>query len=204
MKTVANVSDESVKKATGKSWDEWRAVLDKEGARKMAHRDIARLLQETGLVRNMWWAQTVTVGYEYMRGSRVIGQTADAGFQVGVSRTIDSPRRRAWDFLLSPRGLKIWLGNAATLKPAKGTVYRTADGGSGEVRGVKRAERLRLTWKPRGWKRATVVQLYLHPSSGKTSVRFHQERLPGRAERERMRRRWVRALAGLEKALRSK
>ncbi len=34
---VTGLSDQAVKKATGKSWQEWLAILDKAGARKMTH-----------------------------------------------------------------------------------------------------------------------------------------------------------------------
>ena len=42
--TQRKISDAAVRKATGKSWDEWFAVLDSEGADALPHKQIARLL----------------------------------------------------------------------------------------------------------------------------------------------------------------
>jgi hypothetical protein len=41
------VSDEAVKKATGKAWRQWFSLLDRVGASAMSHREIARWLSTT-------------------------------------------------------------------------------------------------------------------------------------------------------------
>jgi hypothetical protein len=62
-KPALNVGAEAVKAKTGKVWADWFKLLDKAGARKLAHPEIATLLHEKhGL--SGWWAQMVTVGYE--------------------------------------------------------------------------------------------------------------------------------------------
>jgi hypothetical protein len=40
--TAKRISDESVLKATGRSWNEWYSILNKAGAKKMEHKEIAR------------------------------------------------------------------------------------------------------------------------------------------------------------------
>lgn len=63
------ISDETVIEKTGKPSDEWHAILDAWDAPAKGHPAIARYLeQEHGL--SGWWAQTVTVRYEYARGLR--------------------------------------------------------------------------------------------------------------------------------------
>ena len=59
----ARISDEAVSAATGKHWSEWFAVLDEEGAVRMKHANIARLVRERHVASD-WWAQTITVEYE--------------------------------------------------------------------------------------------------------------------------------------------
>ena len=54
-------SDETIKRGSGKSWDEWFAILDTWGATKRSHGEIARYVNEKHGVSG-WWAQTVTVG----------------------------------------------------------------------------------------------------------------------------------------------
>ena len=36
---------------------------------------------------------------------RVVGQTKDAGFEIGVSRTVEHPPEAVWGFLTGPDGL---------------------------------------------------------------------------------------------------
>ena len=43
--------------------------------------------------------------------TRPTGLTKDAGWQVGVSRTLPIDVGAAWDYLLSPAGLAHWLGD---------------------------------------------------------------------------------------------
>ena len=61
--TKGRVSDEVVKKATGKVWARWFSILNKAGAEDMSHTEIAHLLS-TEHISNGWWAQMVTVEYE--------------------------------------------------------------------------------------------------------------------------------------------
>lgn len=66
---TSGLGDASVKARTGKRWKEWLAVLDRAGARRMKHLEIARYLaSERGL--GPWWSQMVTVGIERTRGMR--------------------------------------------------------------------------------------------------------------------------------------
>lgn len=88
------ISSAAVAKATGRTWAEWLALLDKAGARKMPHREIAQRLQVRHKVPQ-WWSQMVAVGYEQARGLRVPHQKAD-GFEISVSKTMGAPVDRAF------------------------------------------------------------------------------------------------------------
>jgi len=88
------ISSAAIRRATGRTWTEWLAVLDRAGARKLAHREIVRLLQpQRGL--SDWWRQMVVVGYEQARGLRIEHGRAD-GFGVSVSKSIAAPVGRAY------------------------------------------------------------------------------------------------------------
>ena len=79
-------SDESIKRGSGKTWDEWFAILDSWGAKERTHTEIARYVHEEHDVSG-WWAETVTVGYERGRGMRGVNEQA-SGFYVGVTKTL--------------------------------------------------------------------------------------------------------------------
>src|SRR5688500_10186870 len=82
-------SDEVMLARTGRAWPEWVAALDGMGAVEMEHRDIARWVhEETGLD---WWSQTITVGYERIRGLRDVGQRRGGTYEANKSRTYHVP-----------------------------------------------------------------------------------------------------------------
>jgi hypothetical protein len=100
------VGDAALKKRTGKTWPQWFQILDKAGAKKLNHTQIATLLYEKLKVPG-WWCQMVAVGYEQSRGMREIYQSGDSfsanlgrTFACGVSKLYsafnDQEIRRAW------------------------------------------------------------------------------------------------------------
>jgi uncharacterized protein YndB with AHSA1/START domain len=190
---LERISPEALREATGQDWDGWLDVLDAAGAAEWSHKEIVSHLQrEHGSETTSWWRQSIAVGYEQARGKRVLGETRDAGFQVGVQRSIDASRTEAWELLTSRP--ELWLGEGAAVAFEPGERYEVTDA-SGEIRVVKPGERLRLTWQPADWEAPATVQLTLVEStSGKTAIQAHLERLPGGEAREAMRSRWREAL----------
>ncbi|MGI0018959.1 MAG: hypothetical protein ACREAY_00655 [Nitrososphaera sp.] len=85
---TSRISDEAVRKKTGRDWKGGFALLDKAGAKKMAHKEIAQYLGSAGVPG--WWAQMVAVSYEQERGLREKYQQA-GGYSAGASRTFAVP-----------------------------------------------------------------------------------------------------------------
>ena len=197
--TLGRISSHSVREATGRGWDAWLEALDAAGAADWDHREIVAYLERAHPeVTSGWWRQSIAVGYERARGKRVVGQTADAGFQVGVQRTVGATAMGVWELITSRPDL--WLGEGASVAFAEGARYEVppGDGGpgaSGEVRVVKPGERLRMTWHPEDWPAPATLQVTLSESrSGKTAITAHLEKLPDADAREAMRARWREAL----------
>ncbi len=98
-------SDEAVRAATGRGWQEWHAVLDALGAAQLPHRDIAaRLATDHGVAD--WWAQTITVEYERSVGRRDMGQRCDGAFTAGATKTLPQSiddALAAWERLVAGR-----------------------------------------------------------------------------------------------------
>ena len=63
------ISDEVVLARTGKSSQEWYSILDEWGMKEKGHTLAAKHLREEYGV-GPWWAQVVTIRYEWERGLR--------------------------------------------------------------------------------------------------------------------------------------
>lgn len=203
-RSFARVSDEAVADATGRDWDAWLAALDAQGAAELDHKAVVALVRNAGVERG-WWQQTVAVGYERARGLREVGETADAGFQVGVQRTLPVAQDRLWELLVAPEGLACWLETPEAFQLEPGVQYETTDGTTGDVRTVTAGERLRLTWQPATRDAPTTLQLTLacpRNDETRTTLRFHHEQLADGAEREAMRDHWRTVLDELETVVR--
>ncbi|WNF28883.1 SRPBCC domain-containing protein [Streptomyces sp. C11-1] len=125
------------------------------------------------------------------------GLTQDAGWEIGVSRTIRRPLTAVWEFIVGPEGIALWLGIDGPLPTEKGAPYRTADGLGGELRSYRPGDRVRLTYG------TSTVQVAVTPGSSadRTVLSFHQERLASAEEREERRTYWKNAMDRAEAEL---
>ncbi len=130
-----------------------------------------------------------------MTAERVVGQTAESGFQIGVRRTLPYSEDALWSAVLSPEGMRIWLGGPTELE--SGAAYSLENGTTGQIRVYAPGSHLRLTWQPSGWERPSVVQIRVIPAKKGTTLSFHQEQLDGASTREAMRAHWEDVIARL-------
>ena len=101
-------SDEAVKTKTGKVWAEWFKILDKAGAQKWPHTEIAACLYEKQTV-SPWWSQMVAVEYEHERGIRQKFQKCDGEFSASGSRTMAAPMTKVYAAWTDEKLRKRWL-----------------------------------------------------------------------------------------------
>ena len=102
-------SDATIRRRTGRGWEEWFDLLDEYGAAERPHRDIARWVAERlGIEPLVWEAQAVTISYERARGARAVGQHAD-GFRITASRTVQVPAERLFDAFADEMQRRQWL-----------------------------------------------------------------------------------------------
>lgn len=178
---AAGVSDDAVRKATGRGWKEWFDLLDAADASAMKHADIARHLHEEHDCPP-WWSQQVTVGYEQARGLRQKHQKP-GGFEVGVSKTFPMPLAEleaAW----TDEGRTAWLDDA------RFSVHKHTPGKS-----------LRGRWSEEGEPDQLVGVYFWDKGADKSQVQVQHAKLPDAEAVERMRAWWKDALGRLETAL---
>jgi hypothetical protein len=170
---LAGMSDAAVQKKTDRTWGGWVRALDAAGAAELPHRDIARHVQSEYDVSG-WWAQTITVGYERIRGLREKGQRRGGGYDVNKSKTYPVPVAVLYGaFGARKRGR--WLDAGVVVKKAT------------------REKSMRLTFED-----GTPVEVYFwEKGPAKSQVQLQHRKLPTRSAAERMRTFWTERLAAL-------
>lgn len=127
------LSDDSVRAATGRGWDEWCALIDLDPGRDVGHSAIAAHLVEHHGVDG-WWAQTVTVGYERIRGIRLKYQMADGTFTASKSKTVPVDHELLRKTLLEDRDdLFPGIDTELRSKPTSKTVRLAIGPGTAEI-----------------------------------------------------------------------
>jgi len=172
----AGVGDAAVTKATGRGWDEWLRLLDRAGAKKMPHKDIALLLSRKFSVPN-WWSQMLTVGYEQARGLRKVNERA-SGFAANASKTVRAALDHVFHAWHDPAMRSRWLADAPI-----------------EVKRATRGKSIRITWKTNG---SSVDVGFTARGPGRSAVQISHGKLKSEAEVLRQKTFWRDALARLE------
>lgn len=199
------MNEQTLEKATGCSKSEWYGIIRGAGKAEASHKEIADFLHEAHGV-SRWWAQEITVEYEKHIGRRVLGQTQDGSFQIGVSKTISAPTGRVWNLLQSAEGIGLITSDPAVdqrslpaePRPESSNALaslqgQSADGIRVETTTFEPGSHVRMRWQRPGWQAHSILQIRVIPKSEtKTTLSFHHEKLPSRSDREELQLHWRR------------
>ena len=176
---LAGMSSAVIQEKTGCTWEKWVKSLDYHGAERMSHRDIAKLVSEKYKVPS-WWTQTVTVGYERIKGLRARGQRRDGTFEAGKSRTFNVPVQTLYDAWADARTRKRWL-----------------DGAEIKIRTATSPKSMRITWSD-----GNIIAVGFYPKGpDKSSVAVQHPKLPDRATADSLKKYWSERLDDLGRVL---
>jgi hypothetical protein len=176
---LAGMSDAKLKENTGCTWERWVKALDHVKAHTWPHREIATYVREKYKVKS-WWVQTVTVGYERIKGLRAIGQRRDGSFEASKSRTFAVPLGTLYRAFHDTRIRSRWL-------PGVDLTVRTAT----------REKSMRITWPDR-----TSVEVgFASQGSGKSRVAVSHVKLPDKTAAARAKEYWGDRLDALKGVL---
>lgn len=171
--SLAGMSDASIQKGSGRSWEQWVRVLDAERAADKPHREIAAYVSSLGV--GSWWSQSVTVGYERIRGLRERMQKRGGGYEATKSRTLAAPVEVLYDAVADARKRRRWLKETVTFRSS--TVNK----------------RVSLRWSDD----TPVLFNFLPKSNGKCVVSVTHQKLSDRSSVEAMKKLWAGALERL-------
>lgn len=182
---------QAVQDATGITWEEWVATLKQAVDPSWSHEHMKEHICEQFQVSDEW-GEWLTVMYGQLLGRIPVGVTKDAGVQIGVRKAIKVEKEKVWDYLTSPQGLLLWIGDVSEFRLQKGYEFKSKEGICGKLTVVLPFRKLRMKWKLPEWEKPSRLQLYLLPTdSGKTTIAIHQEMLDDVYVRELMRRFWA-------------
>ncbi len=133
-----------------------------------------------------------------MEKTKVVGQTRDAGFQIGVRKTVAVPAETVWNFLFSEEGLTTWLGKISLENFELGKPFKTEEEIEGKIKVFKRNSHVRLSWKPKRWTNTSALQIRVIPSKEKTTISFHQDKLLDSKQRDEMKKYWDKVIVKIE------
>jgi hypothetical protein len=176
---IAGRSDAILKERTGCTWERWVKALDRAKAYTWPHGKIAKYVQDR-YKTNGWWAQTVTVGYERIKGLRAVGQRRDGSYEANKSKTFAASLERLYRAFSDKRTRERWL-------PGVDLKIRTAT----------RGKSMRITWPDQ----TSLVVGFLRTGTGKSQVAVQHGKLPNRDSAARMKQYWADRLSALEDVL---
>ena len=173
------MSDEAIRRRTGRGWEEWFDLLDAWGAAERTHTEIARWVAKEHSIDG-WHSQAVAVSFERARGGRAVGEYPD-GFRISVSKTVAVPVARLYAAFGNGPARKRWLPD-----------------GELRTRTAMEPRSIRFDWDG-GETRVNVF--FTAKDEGKSSVAIQHERLADGEEAERMKAYWRERLTTLKGAL---
>ncbi|HEX4469728.1 MAG TPA: hypothetical protein VH080_09340 [Gemmatimonadaceae bacterium] len=177
---IAGMSDASVKKATGCTWERWVIALDYAEAEAWTHQQITEYVQKKFNVPD-WWTQMVTVGYERIKGLRARGQRRDGTYEVSKSKVLPVPLTELFASFDDSKRRKRWM-----------------TGVEPEVRHTSPNKSMRLRW-PDG---SAVDIGFFDKGGSKSQVAIGHRKLPSAADATRMKAFWSEKLQALAELLR--
>ena len=176
---TGKISNDAVKKRTGKNWQEWYKILNNAGAKKMNHKEIATWVYYNNDVSS-WWAQMITVHYEQTVKGRMKHEKP-SGFEISKGKTVSVPISKlysAWE--------KKLIRNKWLSKPNL------------KIRNAQPGKSMRATWVDE----ETSLDVYFYDKGkDKSQVSVQHMKLRNSREAERMKKYWDTNLNKLKKYL---
>jgi uncharacterized protein YndB with AHSA1/START domain len=164
---LAGMSDAKITEKTGRSWAQWVEQLDAFGAKEKSHTETATHVYNLGVPG--WWAQSVTVGYERIRGLRAIGQRRGGAWEASMSKTVPVPVDKLFDAFANARTRKRWLGDVKL-----------------KIRTATKPKSMRVTWDD-----GTSVEIGFYPKGdAKSSVAVQHTKLASKEDADAKKKFW--------------
>lgn len=175
---LAGKSDDTIRAKTGCTWKRWVGALDYVGADRWSHTKRATYIAEQFKIDG-WWAQTVAVGYERIKGQRAIGQRLDGSYEASKSKVFPVSLAKLYRAWSDAKMRKAWLPEELRVTTAN------------------RNKTLRIKW-PDG---SNVAVYFLTKGTARAQVSVQHMRLNNKEGQTRMKEFWTERFQNLGRAL---
>ncbi len=196
LKSDHPVTNEAAKAATGKTLDQWFAILDKMDGLKQGRRAINNHLYEQKI--DPWWCSTIAVEYEKHHDVRKKDGLFE-GYFVCATKTIAAPPADVFKAWSTGAELSKWFGSGAKADVKDGGELETRDGDMGTFLRVRQNKDIRMSFENKAFSAPTQVDVqFQDKGKGKTGLLVNHTRIQTRAEADGLRAAWAEALDHLK------
>lgn len=157
-KKINRITDATLKKKTGKSWQAWITILNSANAHHLSHQQIADYLFNQHKL-DSWWTQIITVGYEQHQGKRERYQKPD-GYEISISKTIHTTPSTLYHAWINEEVRKTWLSESIT-------IHKTTFNKSIRITWIDEVTNLNVDFYAKGENKSQVVVQHCKISDAK-------------------------------------
>lgn len=190
------ITDDACAAATGKSIQEWFAVLDAFGGPSKGRRALGNHLY-ADLKVDIWWVQTLNSQYEIQHGIREKDGRLK-GYCICSTKTISAPLDVVYAAWATTERLDTWFSQGSTGAVEAGSEFSNADGNRGVYKRVRENKDIRFEWRGETGDLSIVDVAFSDKGKGKTGVLVTHDRIQSREEADGVRRAWAEALTRLK------
>ena len=196
LKSDFEVSDAGCKASTGKTLQEWFALIEANTDVKGRRDVIQWIYNETGRGKDVWWPTTIWVEYERAKGIVNKKDGLGEGYHLCCTKSVNAPIEAVY---------AAWMDNASWLganTPSEGAAYEDDGGNTGTWVRLRPGKDLRMTWLTKGVSTPTQVDpQFTDTGKGKTGINVNHARIQTRDEADGLRTAWADALNRLKAQL---
>ncbi len=190
------VTDAECKKASGKTFKEWFAWLDKKWPQWPKRRVVVYTIYEEEF-KDIWWATTIGVEYErHMDVKKKDGLYE--GYSICSTKTFKAPMSKVYDAWTKMDLMKKWMDEAGG-KMEEGGAITSGSKRKYEVLRLRKDKDLRFDYHDPEFSAVTRIDVMLEDKGkGKSGINVHHQRLQTREEADGARNTWAEAMDRLK------
>lgn len=135
----------------------------------------------------------------------MIGKTKNAGWQVGIRKTIPLTSDQLWNFITGNQGMQIIIGDTISATNSYNQDRISEKEIQYKITTIVQNSHLRMQWRLPDWKEYSILQIRVYSTGqNKAVLAIHQEKLVNGNTRAVMKKYWQEKIDNIVKAIRNK